>query len=74
MNLGIDFGSTYTVISTYRKDLDKVEALEASEASPYIPSEQGSQSQERSEGLALLQGFQDASFRGGSKRPADQGL
>lgn len=39
MNLGIDFGSTYTVISTYRKDLDKVEALEASEASPYIPSE-----------------------------------
>ncbi len=39
MNLGIDFGSTYTVISTYRKDLNKVEAIVAGEASPYIPSE-----------------------------------
>ena len=39
MNLGIDFGSTYTVLSTYRKDKKTVETLDASEASPYIPSE-----------------------------------
>ena len=39
MNLGIDFGSTYTVVSTYRKDLKTAEALDASEASPYLPSE-----------------------------------
>ena len=29
MNLGIDFGSTYTILSTYREDQQKLEAVEA---------------------------------------------
>ncbi|MGX8729289.1 MAG: hypothetical protein ACSW75_06945, partial [Lachnospiraceae bacterium] len=39
MNLGVDFGSTYSVISTYRKEYDRVEALELQQSSPYLPTE-----------------------------------
>ncbi|MBQ9148096.1 MAG: hypothetical protein IJX69_00860 [Oscillospiraceae bacterium] len=39
VNIGIDFGSTYTTISVYRKDTGMVETLNlAGDASPYIPT------------------------------------
>lgn len=37
VNIGIDFGSTYTTISVYRHDTGMVEAL-AMSSSPYIPT------------------------------------
>lgn len=37
VNIGIDFGSTYTTISMYRQDTGMVEALSMS-SSPYIPT------------------------------------
>ena len=39
MNIGIDFGSTYSIISNYVKENDMVEALTLSESSPYLPTE-----------------------------------
>ncbi len=38
MNIGIDFGSTYTIVSKFRKNTNQLESLSLSEASPYIPS------------------------------------
>lgn len=39
VNIGIDFGSTYTTISVYRQDTGMVETLNmAGDASPYIPT------------------------------------
>lgn len=37
-NLGIDFGSTYTMLSHYDKDNDRVEAVQTENGSKYIPS------------------------------------
>ena len=39
MNIGIDFGSTYSIISNYVKEKEMVEALTLSESSPYLPTE-----------------------------------
>lgn len=39
MNIGIDFGSTYSVISNYIKESAQVETLTLSESSPYLPTE-----------------------------------
>ena len=39
MNLGIDLGSTYTILSTFRKDHERLEALEAdTKSNVSIPS------------------------------------
>lgn len=38
VNIGIDFGSTYTTVSVYREDTQLLEALSLSQGSPYIPS------------------------------------
>ncbi len=38
VNLGIDFGSTYTLISHYRNDRQTPEAISLDNISPYIPS------------------------------------
>ncbi len=38
VNLGIDFGSTYTLISHYRNDRNTPEAISLDNISPYIPS------------------------------------
>ena len=38
VNLGIDFGSTYTLISHYRNDRSTPEAISIDSISPYIPS------------------------------------
>ena len=38
LNLGVDFGSTYTSVSTYRRDKQNVEPMIAGMASPHIPS------------------------------------
>ena len=39
MNIGIDFGSTYSTISNYVKERDAVEALKFSQSNPYLPTE-----------------------------------
>ena len=38
VNLGIDFGSTYTLVSHYRADRNTPEAISIDNISPYIPS------------------------------------
>lgn len=38
VNMGIDFGSTYTIISVYQQATDTPEAQIASNGSPYIPT------------------------------------
>ena len=38
VNLGIDFGSTYTLVSCYREDRNTPEAISLDNISPYIPS------------------------------------
>lgn len=38
VNLGIDFGSTYTLVSHYREDRKTPEAISLDNISPYIPS------------------------------------
>ncbi len=38
VNLGIDFGSTYTLVSHYRSDRKTPEAISIDNISPYIPS------------------------------------
>ena len=38
MNLGIDFGSTYTTLSRYVDDTDQLQDIVLHEGVPYIPS------------------------------------
>ena len=38
LNIGVDFGSTYTTVSVYREDAQVLEALMMNQASPYVPS------------------------------------
>lgn len=38
INIGIDFGSTYTLVSVYRKDTNVLETLSLDQGAPYIPS------------------------------------
>lgn len=38
INIGMDFGSTYTTVSVFREDTQLLEALSLSQGSPYIPS------------------------------------
>lgn len=38
LNIGIDFGSTYTSVSVYRRETKQLEALSFNQDSPYIPS------------------------------------
>lgn len=38
VNIGMDFGSTYTTVSVFRKETHTLEALSLSQGMPYIPS------------------------------------
>ena len=38
VNLGMDFGSTYTTVSVYREDTETLEALILGQGVPYLPS------------------------------------
>ena len=38
VNIGMDFGSTYTTVSVLRKETHTLEALSLSQGMPYIPS------------------------------------
>lgn len=38
VNIGVDFGSTYTLVSVFRKDTNTLEALSLDQGSPYVPS------------------------------------
>lgn len=38
VNIGVDFGSTYTLISVYRNDMNVLETINLDQGSPYIPS------------------------------------
>ena len=38
LNIGIDFGSTYTSVSVYRPEIKQLEALTFNQDSPYVPS------------------------------------
>ena len=38
LNIGIDFGSTYTMVSVYREDTEKLETIILGTGTPYIPT------------------------------------
>lgn len=38
LNIGVDFGSTYTTVSVYREETKRLEAISFNQDSPYIPS------------------------------------
>ena len=37
-NIGIDFGSTYTMVSAYRNETEKLETVILGLGTPYIPT------------------------------------
>ena len=37
-NIGIDFGSTYTTVSAYRNETEKLETVVLGLGTPYIPT------------------------------------